>query len=140
MNFRFLQLLRLANIIFLILDVCLPVWDIITDIQVTCNYWNRSNFTWVSHNFDWVNGEVFREVQSLLYIGSWWHVCLILSEKIFKETLLSTFSYFNKHKQEEQVMKKIDNYYKFCKLWLELCWNYYKSCIQLPIVLNNSLI
>ena len=45
---RFLQLLTLSNLFFLVMDVCLPFWDIVSDIIVINNYWSRSNFTWVS--------------------------------------------------------------------------------------------
>ena len=44
---RKINLFTLGNIIFLVLDVCLPAWDIISDVMVIINYWKRSNFTWV---------------------------------------------------------------------------------------------
>ncbi len=46
-----MNLFTLGNIIFLVLDVCLPAWDIISDVMVVINYWKRSNFTWVNFFF-----------------------------------------------------------------------------------------
>ena len=46
---RKINLFTLGNIIFLVLDVCLPAWDIISDVMVIINYWKRSNFTWVKN-------------------------------------------------------------------------------------------
>ena len=53
-NFSFLKLWQLltgANLMFLLLDVCLPAWDFTNDLMITTKYWMNASFDWVK-SFD----------------------------------------------------------------------------------------
>ena len=68
-NFSFLKLWQLltgANLMFLLLDVCLPAWDFTNDLMITTKYWMNASFDWVK-SFD--------------RIISWWNE--ILSKDVY---------------------------------------------------------
>ena len=41
------QLLTWTNLVFLVLDVCLPAWDFTSDLILTTKYWIGASFDWV---------------------------------------------------------------------------------------------
>ena len=68
-DFSFLKLWQLltgANLMFLLLDVCLPAWDFTNDLMITTKYWMKASFEWV---------------KSFNKIISWWNE--ILSKDVY---------------------------------------------------------
>ena len=48
------QVFVMANLLFLILDVCLPAWDFISDLKVVIQYWSNSDFNWVKFRISFI--------------------------------------------------------------------------------------
>ena len=48
------QVFAMANLLFLILDVCLPAWDFISDLKVVIQYWSNSDFNWVKFRISFI--------------------------------------------------------------------------------------
>ena len=46
---KLVPLLTVTNMMFMVLDICLPAWDFISDIILTLKYWFNASFDWVEH-------------------------------------------------------------------------------------------